>query len=73
MCLAMCLKFLEFEAGCAYKLIAYEIKNVYCIKTSDGLSKNCEFDHPFKSTVLCNCINAICSNIQFDPFAVLTL
>ena len=25
----MCLKFPEFEAGCAFKLIAYNIKNVY--------------------------------------------
>ena len=29
MCLAKCLKFPEFEAGCAYKLIAYKKKNVY--------------------------------------------
>ena len=29
MCLAMCLKFPEFEAGCAYRLFAYKIKNVY--------------------------------------------
>ena len=26
LCLAMCLKFLEFEAGCAYKPIAYKKK-----------------------------------------------
>ena len=25
-CLAMCLKFPEFEAGCAYKLVAYKKK-----------------------------------------------
>ena len=28
MCLAMCLKFPKFEAGCAYKLIAYKKKRV---------------------------------------------
>ena len=28
MCLAMCLKFPEFETGCAYKLIAYKKKRV---------------------------------------------
>ena len=27
-CLAMCLKFAEFEAGCAYELYAYKKKNV---------------------------------------------
>ena len=26
----MCLKFPEFEAGCAYRLIAYKMKYVYC-------------------------------------------
>ena len=28
MCLAKCLKFREFEAGCAYKLVAYKKKRV---------------------------------------------
>ena len=29
MCLAKCLKFPEFEAGCAYKRIAYKKKRVH--------------------------------------------
>ena len=31
MCLANCLKFREFEAGCAYKLVAYKKKKT-CIR-----------------------------------------
>ena len=30
-CLAMCLEFPKFEAGCAYKLVAYKIKKVYVV------------------------------------------
>ena len=32
MCLAMCLKFPEFETGCAYKLIAYKKKTCIVIR-----------------------------------------
>ena len=32
MCLAMCLKFSKFEAGCAYELYAYKKKFVYSEK-----------------------------------------
>ena len=37
MCLAMCLKFPEFEAGSAYKLVAYEKKTcTRCLKFECG-------------------------------------
>ena len=43
MCLAKCLKFPEFEAGCAYELYAYNKKNVYLalrLSTDDGSSSD---------------------------------